>query len=104
MSRPQNASRQTRLLLSTMLEQPRAWHYGYELSKATGLTSGTLYPLLMRLSDRGVLDSEWRDPQRNGRPARHAYRLTVDGLQLARESKRVFADEHAVRRTADTTI
>jgi PadR family transcriptional regulator PadR len=104
MSRPQNASRQTRLLLSSMLEQPRAWHYGYELSKETGLTSGTLYPLLMRLSDRGLLDSEWRDPQRNGRPARHAYRLTVGGLQLARDNERVFADEHAVRRKVGTTI
>jgi PadR family transcriptional regulator PadR len=104
MGRPQNASRQTRLLLSTMLERPRAWHYGYELSKATGLTSGTLYPLLMRLSDRGVLDSEWRDSQHNGRPARHAYRLTVGGLQLARESESVFADEHAQRRKAGTAI
>ena len=104
MSRPQNASRQTRLLLTAMLEQPRAWHYGYELSKTTGLTSGTLYPLLMRLSDRGLLDSEWRDPQRNGRPARHAYRLTVGGLQLARESQSVSADEGTVRRKAGTAI
>src|SRR5580693_443463 len=102
MSRPQNASRQTRLVLSTMLEQPRGWHYGYELSKATGLTSGTLYPLLMRLSDRGLLDSEWRDPQRNGRPARHAYRLTAGGLQLARDSEKVLADGSAVRRKAGT--
>jgi|SRR5580658_5499350 PadR family transcriptional regulator PadR len=98
MGRPQNASRQTRLLLTAMLDQPRAWHYGYELSKATGLTSGTLYPLLMRLSDRGLLDSEWRDPQHNGRPARHAYRLTVDGLQMARASERMLAEEAALRR------
>jgi PadR family transcriptional regulator PadR len=82
-----------------MLEQPRTWHYGYELSKLTGLTSGTLYPLLMRLSDRGLLDSEWRDPQQNGRPARHAYRLTVSGLQLARESERMLAEESVVRRS-----
>jgi PadR family transcriptional regulator, regulatory protein PadR len=102
MGRPQNASRQTRLLLTAMLEEPRAWHYGYELSKATGLTSGTLYPLLMRLSDRGLLDSEWRDPQRNGRPARHAYRLTAGGLQLARESHRELAEESTVRRKAGT--
>jgi PadR family transcriptional regulator, regulatory protein PadR len=102
MGRPQNGSRQTRLLLTAMLEEPRAWHYGYELSKATGLTSGTLYPLLMRLSDRGLLDSEWRDPQRNGRPARHAYRLTAGGLQLARESQRELAEESTVRRKAGT--
>jgi DNA-binding PadR family transcriptional regulator len=38
-----------------MLEQrPRAWQYGYELSQITELKSGTLYPILMRLSDRGL--------------------------------------------------
>jgi PadR family transcriptional regulator PadR len=104
MGRPQNASRQTRLLLTAMLEQPRAWHYGYELAKATGLTSGTLYPLLMRLSDRGLLDSEWREPQGNGRPPRHAYRLTAGGIQLARESEKLLADERIVHRKARTDL
>jgi PadR family transcriptional regulator PadR len=84
MGRPKNTSHQTRLLLTTMLERSRAWRYGYELSKATGLTSGTLYPLLIRLSDAGLLDSQWQPPEREGRPARHAYRLTARGAQLAR--------------------
>ena|SRR6185437_14767082 len=96
-ARPQNASRQTRLLLTTMLEQPRAWYYGYELSKETGLTSGTLYPLLMRLHDRGLLDSRWQEPERAGRPARHAYRLTGRGLEVA---QRFAAEQPVVPRKA----
>ncbi len=41
---------------------PRRWRYGYDLSKETGLKSGTLYPLLIRLSDQGLLEAEWRQP------------------------------------------
>lgn len=86
MARPLNASRQTRLLLNAMLKQPLSWRYGYELSKETGLTSGTLYPLLMRLSDQGLMHSMWQDAERPGRPPRHVYRLSNRGLQLAREN------------------
>jgi hypothetical protein len=38
----------------------------------------------VRLHDRGVLEAEWRAPDQPGRPARHAYRLTRAGLDLAR--------------------
>jgi PadR family transcriptional regulator, regulatory protein PadR len=85
MARKPNTSAQTRQLLSVMLRQPRTWQYGYEISKQTGLKSGTLYPLLMRLSDQGLLDSQWQDPERPGKPSRHAYKLTSSGLELARE-------------------
>lgn len=85
MTRPPNISRQTRSVLATLLEQPQAWRYGYDLSKETGLKSGTLYPLLIRLSDQGLLDAEWRQPLQPGRPARHAYRLTDTGVALARQ-------------------
>lgn len=68
-----------------MSQRPRAWHYGYELSRQTGLKSGTLYPLLIRLSDQGLLQSQWLEPERPGKPPRHAYKLSPDGLALARE-------------------
>ncbi|PTT79495.1 PadR family transcriptional regulator, partial [Pseudomonas sp. HMWF010] len=45
MTRPPNISRQTSVVLAALLEQPQAWRYGYDLSKETGLKSGTLYPL-----------------------------------------------------------
>jgi len=76
------------MLLSALLENPREWRYGYEISRQTGLKSGTLYPLLMRLSDQGLLEEAWREPQLPGRPARHVYRLTAGGLQLAHDLTR----------------
>ena len=63
-------------------------HYGYDLSKNTGLSSGTLYPLLMRLSDQGLLESQWQKPERPGKPPRHVYRLTSEGLAFARTLER----------------
>jgi PadR family transcriptional regulator len=78
-------SRQTLALLAALIQQPRTWQHGYELSKGTGLKSGTLYPILIRLSDQGLLDSRWKDAERPGRPPRHVYRLTASGLALARE-------------------
>jgi PadR family transcriptional regulator PadR len=89
MPRPPNASRQTHLLLAALLDQPRAWRHGYELAKETGLKSGTLYPLLMRLSDQGLLDARWQDSSQPGRPPRHMCRPTAAGLALAREQRSI---------------
>jgi DNA-binding PadR family transcriptional regulator len=83
MARDRSPSPQTRAVLVALFEQPQAWRYGYDLSKETGLKSGTLYPLLIRLSDQGLLEAEWRAPLQPGRPARHAYRLTAKGAALA---------------------
>jgi len=77
-------SSQTRMLLATLLERPRAWRHGYELTNVTGLKSGTLYPILMRLSDRQLLDAKWQPAEVSGRPPRHLYRLTAEGVAYAR--------------------
>jgi PadR family transcriptional regulator len=87
MPRKPNSSRQTRALLAALLDQSQAWRHGYDLSKETGLRSGTLYPLLMRLSGQGLLESRWQDAERPGLPPRHVYRLTASGLALAREQE-----------------
>jgi DNA-binding PadR family transcriptional regulator len=63
--------------------QPSRWRHGYELSRQTGLKSGTLYPILMRLSDRELLESRWRETPETGRPPRHLYRLTAAGRAYA---------------------
>ena len=73
-------------LLEALSARPQEWRYGYDMMKDTGLGSGTLYPLLMRMSDQGLVEAEWREPARPGRPARHAYRLTAAGLELARSA------------------
>src|SRR5437762_13227431 len=84
MPRSRNVSRQTRILLSVLVANPQSWRHGYELSKLTELKSGTLYPLLIRLSEHGLLESKWLPVDQPGRPPRHVYRLTTAGLALAR--------------------
>jgi DNA-binding PadR family transcriptional regulator len=83
MAREPNTSPQTIRVLQLLLEEPTAWHYGYEISQRTGLKSGTLYPILIRLTDQGWLETRWAEPERQGRPARHTYRLTPVGSRAA---------------------
>ena len=85
MKSDRKCSDQTLALLAALLEQPRAWRHGYELSKESGLKSGTLYPILIRLGDRGLLQSKWQLPEEPGRPPRHLYRLTAEGAAFAKE-------------------
>jgi PadR family transcriptional regulator PadR len=83
--RQRRSSPQTIQVLAALLDQPRQWRHGYDISSETGLSSGTLYPILMRLSDRGMLESKWGEPTQSGRPPRHLYRLTAGGVVFARE-------------------
>tara|TARA_B100000678_G_scaffold83445_1_gene69320 strand:- start:2185 stop:2487 length:303 start_codon:yes stop_codon:yes gene_type:complete len=87
MVRDRRPSPQMLAVLAALYDRAPARIHGYELMKETGLKSGSLYPLLMRMSDRGLVSSEWCEPSAPGRPPRHAYRLTVTGLALAREVK-----------------
>jgi PadR family transcriptional regulator, regulatory protein PadR len=76
-------SPQTLSVLAALTDHPAEWHHGYEMARATGLKSGTLYPILVRLADRGLLEAEWQDEPAPGRPRRHLYRLTANGLAAA---------------------
>lgn len=87
MERSRRPSRHALALLDALMQRPRAWHYGYDLSRVTELRSGTLYPILMRLCGRGVLESRWQPPAQEGRPPRHMYRLTAAGIAFARDSR-----------------
>lgn len=84
MTRRRKVSPQTQALLTVLVQDPTVWRHGYEISKLTGLKSGTLYPLLMRLHDQGFLASGWAPPEPDNKPPRHLYRLTVSGLAFAR--------------------
>lgn len=72
-------SPQTIAVLEALAGQQANWSYGLEIADATGLASGSLYPILIRLAERGLLESKWQEPARPGRPARHAYRITGEG-------------------------
>jgi PadR family transcriptional regulator, regulatory protein PadR len=70
-------------VLCALAESPSAWRYGYELGQEVGLKAGSLYPILIRLSDRGLLEAAWETDPPQGRPPRHLYRLTGAGVRLA---------------------
>lgn len=74
-------SQQGLKVLRFLLETPREGRSGAEMSKATRVGSGTLYPMLARLEAAGWLTSEWEviDPSEAGRPRRRFYRLTAIG-------------------------
>lgn len=83
MPRRPHSSKQALAVLNALLARPDTWRHGYDLLHETRLKSGTLYPLLMRLADDGLLDSEWRLPVPPARAPRHAYRLTPSGRAFA---------------------
>ena len=74
-----------RVLAEFLRDRRQEWRYGYDLSRKTGLKSGTLYPILMRLADNRLLETTWETAAAEGRPPRHLYRLTQDGVRYARQ-------------------
>jgi DNA-binding PadR family transcriptional regulator len=76
-------SAQTLLVLAALCAEPREWLHGYGIAGDTGLKSGSLYPILIRLAERGLVEARWEDGQPAGRPRRHLYRLTPEGLASA---------------------
>ena len=97
MNRRRSPSRQALRLLDVLHARPGEWRHGYELVKLAGLSSGTLYPLLIRLHGRGLLEARWEPPAAAGRPARHVYRLTAEGLHLARAGSEPAGSPQAAR-------
>ncbi|GIE24452.1 PadR family transcriptional regulator [Winogradskya humida] len=85
MPRIPHTSPQTLQLFEALLDDPQRWRYGYDLSRETALASGTLYPILMRLTDQRLLETGWEPSDEPGRPPRHIYRLTTEGATLARQ-------------------
>src|SRR5262245_1164223 len=78
-------SSQTLALLRALAAAPTAWRPGSPLCRAPDLTPGSCYPILMRLADRGLLETSWETEFPPGRPPRHLYRLSPSGLRLAAE-------------------
>jgi PadR family transcriptional regulator, regulatory protein PadR len=78
--RDRKLSPQALSVLTVLCAEPLMWRHGYDIARETGLKSGTLYPILIRLADHGWLEAGWEDEQPAGRPRRHLYRLTSEGL------------------------
>ena len=72
-------------MLVALAEQGRSWSHGYDLCGRLGLKAGTMYPILMRLADRGHVETAWEQEAPRGRPPRHLYRLSPAGAELVAE-------------------
>jgi DNA-binding PadR family transcriptional regulator len=62
----------------------KAKAYGFDIMEATGLPSGTVYPLLRRFEDAGLVHSKWETPKQaysEARPRRRNYSLTRKGRE-----------------------
>lgn len=98
MKRPRKLSPQTLAVLAALAERAADWSHGYELSRTLGIKAGTLYPILIRLADRGLVETAWEQETPSGRPPRHLYRLSVDGAEYARVQARATTAAAQVRR------
>jgi PadR family transcriptional regulator PadR len=79
-ARSRTPSPQVIRVLHALAADPTRWRYGYDLATEVQLKSGSLYPILIRLADREVLETSW-EPGPPGRPPRHLYRLTPTGRE-----------------------
>ncbi|MGD0240511.1 MAG: PadR family transcriptional regulator [Streptosporangiaceae bacterium] len=80
MQRNRPPSAQAISVLRALAADPARWRYGYDLVAEVHLKSGSLYPMLVRLADRGLLETAW-EPGQGSRPPRHLYRLTLAGRE-----------------------
>ena len=104
MTRNRRPSVQTIAVLAALAADPSTWRHGYDLGQQIGLKAGSLYPILMRLSDRGLLEARWETDPPPGRPARHLYRLTGAGARFAGEAAREAAREAAQEAAAGGAV
>ena len=81
MQRNRPPSPQTVSVLRALAADPARWRHGYDLVTEVNLKSGSLYPILVRLADRGLLETSW-EPSVDSRPPRHLYRLTGAGREF----------------------
>jgi PadR family transcriptional regulator len=85
-----NITYSTALVLQALT---RGFHYGFDIMDATGLPSGTVYPILRRLDREGLLKSAWEKPaaaQREQRPPRRYYEITAAGEAMLVEAAQRF--------------
>lgn len=75
-------------IVSALPSRSDAMFWGYEIMQATGLKSGTVYPLLQKLCDEEMLSSSWVGRRRyyhltgKGRRFVKAIKVTQEGRKL----------------------
>jgi PadR family transcriptional regulator PadR len=83
--KPRRITDETAAVLSLFVDQPQRSLYGLEIITETSIPSGSLYPILLRLEARGVIDGVWEeiDEAAAGRRRRRYHRITSDGIAYA---------------------
>lgn len=76
----------TRAILAVLLDNPTEDLWGLRIMGLAKLQSGTVYPILARLEERGWIEGHWEDKQPDGRPRRRYWKLTTWGAWRAREA------------------
>lgn len=61
-----------------LMSDPGGRHWGYDLSRRSGVRSGVMYPVLSRMLDAGWLADGWEDRETRG-PRRRYYVVTEQG-------------------------
>lgn len=56
----------------------KAWHYGLDLSRYTGLAGGHLAPAMDRLEAAGMVEARWGERSADARYRRRYYRLRAE--------------------------
>src|SRR5688572_10868374 len=97
MTRSRRPSAQTLAVLRALSESPRRWRHGYSLCQELGLKAGSMYPILIRLADRGLLDTSWEEVVDGGAPPRHRYRITRSGQRYLVEASEALAGVKQLR-------
>ena len=67
--------------------------YGLDIMDRTGLPTGTVYPTLTRMEQRGFVSGHWESAaiaQREGRPRRRYYKVTAAGHAALAEALRSY--------------
>jgi PadR family transcriptional regulator, regulatory protein PadR len=93
MRRRRKPTPQTIAVVLALADKRAGWSHGYDLCRQLGLKAGTVYPILMRLAERGQVETAWETDPPSGRPARHLYRLSGEGARLAEELRTAAAGE-----------
>jgi len=81
--------RLTRTTALVLVALARGTRHGFDLLDATGLPSGTVYPILRRLEAGGLVKSRWEAvgiARDEGRPPRRYYQLTGAGADALQEA------------------
>ena len=103
MRRSRKPTPQTIAVVLALADNPSGWSHGYQLCRRLGLKAGTVYPILMRLAERGQLETAWETDPPSGRPARHLYRLSSEGARFAAELRAVAAGTPRASRSGGVT-